>query len=1230
MGRHVSSGTELARAYITLLPQMPGAGKRIGAQLNGADVKSAADKSGKTIGDRMMGKVTKSLKIATVAVGALGASVLGLAVHGGIARQLQIEDATAKLDGLGHSTATVEKIMSNALAAVKGTSYGMGEAASLAAGAVAAGIEPGEELTRILKLTGDAATIAGVDLSSMGAIFNKVAANNKLSGQEVLQLQQQGFPILKMIAEQYGVTQEAASQMVSRGEIDFASFANAIEANVGGAALKSGNTTRGAYANMMAALSRVGVQLTQWFFPLVKDVFNGVTVLLDGVTAALEPWSTAFTATFADLAGPAIEGFGESVLAVMDGVLKFGPILLDAASSFSPLLIALDAVVAVLPVVGGSLLSIAEAVGGVLLTLLPVLAGAFADISVALSGALAALLPSLVVVLEALAVSLVALTPAIEVVVPLLAAMIVKAVELITPLLQIEPLVIAAAAALVIWKTGLVASTMSMATNTAAWVANTSAMLASKTQTVYLAGLYAKDFVVSSAKATAAVARSTAAWVAKTTSLLVHNPAMIASTVATTASTVATNAAAAATKVFNLVLRANPIGLVITAVTGLVAALGWFFTQTETGSKIVTFAWDAIGSAIGSVANWVTGDVVPAFSASWDAISAGAQALYDKAIRPVFEAIEAVISVTWKVIKTIFDAYVAVWTFVGKVFWNVWSLVIQVAWMALQASFRAGWAFVRDVVFTPFRVLWDFVGGAFKSVWDTLIRPTWETLQSILSAGWSFVRQFVFTPFSDVVTALGGAFTSTKAVIDTAWDGIQSAGSTAWGWMEDNVFAPLDTAVDEIGKAFESTKDVVASAWEAIATTAIKPVNFVISTVYTDGIKNLFDTVAENLGLSQRLPAISPISMATGGVLPGYTPGVDVHHFTSPTAGSLHLSGGEAIMVPEWTKAVGGPAAVAAMNARARRGASPGDEGGSSFFLGGVWDSVKSTAGAAWDFTTDAVSAIGNFMKDPVAGAVKVFTAPIEAMLSEITGGAFGQIVAGVPRTLVKGIIDGATRIFGPARDDGSDPSGAGPVATGSSPMGVAAMSAALRALIPGARITSGLRPGATVAGTNILSMHGAGRAIDIGSPTMGMFNTLLAAYPAATELLFSPAGGRQRQRGRGGSFAGDTSGVTKAMHYNHIHWAMADGGVWPGAKVYDDGGWIPPGGVAVNLSDRPEPVFSANQWDTLGEARGDVLPEVVVLRVGDREFVAYVEDIADGQIAADKRALSGHRGYGE
>lgn len=62
---------------------------------------------------------------------------------------------------------------------------------------------------------------------------------------------------------------------------------------------------------------------------------------------------------------------------------------------------------------------------------------------------------------------------------------------------------------------------------------------------------------------------------------------------------------------------------------------------------------------------------------------------------------------------------------------------------------------------------------------------------------------------------------------------------------------------------------------------------------------------------------------ADGGVLPGYTPGRDVHMFQSATGGTLGLSGGEAVMRPEWTKAVG-PGFVDMMNKAAKSGGVPG------------------------------------------------------------------------------------------------------------------------------------------------------------------------------------------------------------------------------------------------------------------------------------------------------------------
>jgi TP901 family phage tail tape measure protein len=65
-------------------------------------------------------------------------------------------------------------------------------------------------------------------------------------------------------------------------------------------------------------------------------------------------------------------------------------------------------------------------------------------------------------------------------------------------------------------------------------------------------------------------------------------------------------------------------------------------------------------------------------------------------------------------------------------------------------------------------------------------------------------------------------------------------------------------------------------------------------------------------------PDAVPTRRAEGGVLPGHSVGRDNMHYFSPEHGQLSLSGGEAIMVPEWVDQIGGPAVVDRMNNAAR------------------------------------------------------------------------------------------------------------------------------------------------------------------------------------------------------------------------------------------------------------------------------------------------------------------------
>lgn len=286
-------------------------------------------------------------------------------------------------------------------------------------------------------------------------------------------------------------------------------------------------------------------------------------------------------------------------------------------------------------------------------------------------------------------------------------------------------------------------------------------------------------------------------------------------------------------------------------------------------------------------------------------------------------------------------------------------------------------------------------------------------------------------------------------------------------------------------------------------------------------------------------------------------------------------------MRPEFTKAVGGVAGVHRLNQMAIKG--------QAFAGGGVWGWVKDRLGEGWDFTKNAAKAVGNFMKDPVKGALEVISKPVEALFSQIGGGDIGQMLTGIPKKLLDGIVNAAKSIFGEPRVEESVEgvgTGAGGSVGGFNGMGYRAQMAALQNLIPGARVTSSYRAGDP-------NMHGKGRAIDIGNPTMARFNTLLSAFPNAYQLLYSPANDRQiTWAGK----RGNTSGALRADHYDHIHWAMAKGGVWPGAQVYDQGGWLPPGGVAVNLSNRPEPVFTGEQFDKMSNGSGPVVENLNVM----------------------------------
>ena len=356
----------LGKAYIQIVPKADGMGRGIEKELAGVGSRAGSSK-----GNGLGGKLWKGLKVGAGVAGAAIGGVLAGSVAKGFQRLSAIEQAEAKLTGLGHSAEEVEKIMDSALAAVKGTAYGMGDAASIAATMVAAGIEPGEELENTLRLVADSATIAGRDITDVGLIWSQVASKGKLQGQDAMQLMEAGIPIWQLIGKEMGVTAEEAQELGSKGEVSFDIFRRAMEEGVGGAALESGKTVQGAFANMGAAMGRFGAAILKDLYPMISPLLGKITELFDYLTDAAGPAIDRVVEAFKEwAASDQVQGFlgrlrevardlWENALLPLweKGLKPFGEWWLDQAPKFMPtvgkLATALAAVVAA--IVGGGL-----------------------------------------------------------------------------------------------------------------------------------------------------------------------------------------------------------------------------------------------------------------------------------------------------------------------------------------------------------------------------------------------------------------------------------------------------------------------------------------------------------------------------------------------------------------------------------------------------------------------------------------------------------------------------------------------------------------------------------------------------------------------------------------------------------------------------------------------------------------------------------------------------------
>ena len=278
-------------------------------------------------------------------------------------------------------------------------------------------------------------------------------------------------------------------------------------------------------------------------------------------------------------------------------------------------------------------------------------------------------------------------------------------------------------------------------------------------------------------------------------------------------------------------------------IAAAVAALVWFFTQTETGRQIWAAFVDWIKEAWQGIADF--------FVNIWSGISEGANTLWEGVVAAWNAYIETFKAV-WTAVLTFFsDLWVSIqetastaWTLITTSimtvvqpfidgFMNIWNNIssgLTQIWEGIKMIFQGVWEVIKSIFLGAVLIIIDLVTGNFTQLGADL-SLIWEGIKNGISLIWEGIKTY----FSGVVDAIIGfvvsAFENLSTTLSTIWEGIKTAAVVAWEWIKSTVSNLITSLIQGAQNLWNSFMSFLSSLWESIKSTAINAWNSLVSTV---------------------------------------------------------------------------------------------------------------------------------------------------------------------------------------------------------------------------------------------------------------------------------------------------------------------------------------------------------------------------------------------------------------
>jgi hypothetical protein len=448
--------------------------------------------------------------------------------------------------------------------------------------------------------------------------------------------------------------------------------------------------------------------------------------------------------------------------------------------------------------------------------------------------------------------------------------------------------------------------------------------------------------------------------------------------------------AAAAQKALDIAMDASPIILVISAVALLVVGFIYLWDHFKGFRDFWIDTWKVLQTSAEDVAHFfvqVWQGAVRIFEQVWNDILGFIKQWWPLLLGIVTGGIGLLLGLIIKYHQQIWDFVVKIWNDILGFFRKLWQDIVSVT-TTLWSDEVNGWKRIwTDLTGWATRI-WHDITGFFTNLWHDLVhlvtqlwsdevagwQRIWTDVTGWAQRIWHDLTGFFTNIWRDLVHLTTQFWQDEVAGWQTIWHSVVSIAQSLWHDLS-SVWSTIENGLLSVGRSiwsglqtgFKDAVSGIGTIWHGLEDVIKAPVNFVIGTIYDDGIVKLWNDVAGAFGASAlQLPKIS--TFATGGVVPGYAPGRDsVHALLSP---------GEGVLVPEALRAFGGAGWLNAVNAYF--GGRPGNTSGMGAFGGGgiigsVLGGLKSLGGGIAGIATSAWDGL----KGVVLGGLKAAASPV-------------------------------------------------------------------------------------------------------------------------------------------------------------------------------------------------------------------------------------------------------------